>query len=256
MKKIIFLFIVATLTIHCFSQTYSIVTENYCRLNFVPKTGVTPGTDNFKALSCDEILARYNVSITGSTITGNRCPSQNQVTALNTCPSVGDAYHGGIVAYVYQLGDPGYVAGECHGIIATVNDLSTGIQWWNGSYILIGTTSQSLGEGGNNTTEIIAAQGGGSYAASICADLTDSEGGYSDWVLPSFDEMSLMYVNRYLIGNFYLTNDPNSDIGYYWTSTEENQTGAWRILFNQGYMVYGSISKGNSGTRVRPIRYF
>ena len=69
------------------SQTYSIVTENYCRLNFVPKTGVTPGTDNFKALSCDEILARYIVNISGVTSTGNRCPSQNQLTSAVVTPA-------------------------------------------------------------------------------------------------------------------------------------------------------------------------
>lgn len=233
-----------------------LVTESFLASNFTPKSGVTPGSNNIMSMDCDQILTRYHVTISGVTSTGNRCPSQNQLTALNTCPSVGDAYQGGIVAYVYQLGDPGYVAGECHGFIALRNDLSTGIKWSNGSYILIGTTSQSLGEGGNNTTEIIAAQGAGSYAASICADLTDTEGGYSDWVLPSFDEMSLMYVNRYLIGNFYLTNNPNSDIGYYWTSTEYDQDDAWRILFNQGYMVYGAMSKLNWQTRVRPIRYF
>lgn len=233
-----------------------LVTESFLASNFTPKSGVTPGSNNVVSMDCDQILTRYHVTISGVTSTGTRCPAQNQLTASLVCPVVGDTFGGGVVAYVYQPGDAGYVAGECHGFIALRDDLSTGIKWWNGSYILIGTTSQSLGEGGNNTTEIIAAQGAGSYAASICADLTDSEGGYSDWVLPSFDEMSLMYNNRYLIGNFYLTTDPNSNVGYYWTSTEDDLDGAWRILFNQGYMVYGSISKGNSTTRVRPIRYY
>ena len=61
--------------------TASIVTENYCRLNFTPKSGVTPGTNDTLAMSCDQIAARYNVTISGVTTTGNRCPAQNELTA-------------------------------------------------------------------------------------------------------------------------------------------------------------------------------
>lgn len=59
------------------------VTENFLRLNFTPNSGVTPGTNDTLWMNCDEILARYNVSISGATSTGLRWPSQNQVVAIN-----------------------------------------------------------------------------------------------------------------------------------------------------------------------------
>lgn len=65
----------------------NLVTENYLRLNFTPKTGVTPGTDDHEVLSAAEIIARYAVTITPST--GAFCPKQSELTASLTAPSVG-----------------------------------------------------------------------------------------------------------------------------------------------------------------------
>ena len=57
------------------------VTEYFLAQNFTPKSGVTPGSNNTLWMDCDQILARYNVSISGVTSTGKRWPSQNQITA-------------------------------------------------------------------------------------------------------------------------------------------------------------------------------
>lgn len=59
-----------------------LVTENFLRLNFSPKSGITPGTNDLISMDCDQILARYLVSVSGITTTGTRCPSQNQVLGL------------------------------------------------------------------------------------------------------------------------------------------------------------------------------
>lgn len=63
------------------------MTENFLRLNFSQKSGVTPGTDDSIAMSCDQILARYNVTISGVTLTGNRCPGQNQLSSASQPPT-------------------------------------------------------------------------------------------------------------------------------------------------------------------------
>lgn len=60
----------------------SIVTEYWLSQNFTPKSGVTPGSDNLQAMDCDQVAARYLVSISGITTTGNRLPSQQEVSAL------------------------------------------------------------------------------------------------------------------------------------------------------------------------------
>lgn len=157
--------------------------------------------------------------------------------------AIGDSYGCGIVGYIYLPGDPGYVSGEQHGIITTSADINTGVQWYNGSFIDVGTTDSSLGSGGNNTSTIISVQGAGSYAASVCNDYSD---GCSDWVLPSENELRKLYDSRAIIGGFSTT--------YYWSSTETNWNLARAILFTPLLSIVNS-GKQNLN-RIRPIRYF
>lgn len=74
------LILILLLPIISFGQTNSIVTELYLANNFTPKSGITPGSNNTLAMDCDQINARYVVDISGITSTGNRLPSQNQLT--------------------------------------------------------------------------------------------------------------------------------------------------------------------------------
>jgi hypothetical protein len=165
------------------------------------------------------------------------------VTVSAASATVGATFGGGKIAYIYVAGDPGYVAGETHGLIAAPSDQSTGIQWYNGSYITTGATGLALGTGMANTNAIVAAQGAGSYAAKLCADLVLN--GYSDWYLPSRDELNKLYINRSSIGGF--------ATGYYWSSSETNATNAWSISFVTGLAT--SHSKHGT-TYVRAVRAF
>jgi hypothetical protein len=156
---------------------------------------------------------------------------------------VGASYGGGKVAYIFQSGDPGYVAGEQHGLIAAIADQSTGIQWYNGSHVVTGATGTVIGFGQANTAVIVAIQGTGRYAAQLCDDLT--LGGYNDWFLPSKDELNKLWLNKDAIGGF--AGD------FYWSSSEYDAGFAWGRYFYDGYQNY--YGKANY-LRVRAVRAF
>ena len=172
-----------------------------------------------------------------------------EVSFRTTAISVGTKYKGGIVAYILKSGDPGYVSGEFHGLIAAVNDESSD-RSWRTKIVFVGATGTELGKGLGNTNKIISTHGGtaGSYiyAAGICADYSVTEGGvkYDDWYLPSKDELNKMYLNKGKIGGF---------SGYYWSSTGYGREDAWLQSFINGVQASNS---GSFSLRVRAVRSF
>jgi uncharacterized protein (TIGR02145 family) len=160
--------------------------------------------------------------------------------------SIGDVYQGGIVAYILQADDPGFDATIQKGIIAASSDQGTGIGWYNGSDASsTGATGTAIGTGSANTTAIITIQGGTptSYAAGLAR--AHNGGGYTDWYLPSKDELNKLYLNRTAIGGF--ANDS------YWSSTEIFNTLA--ILKNFGFGNQENLGKSYPAN-VRAIRAF
>jgi hypothetical protein len=161
---------------------------------------------------------------------------------------IGQSAYGGKVAYIFQPGDPGYVVGEIHGLVAAVSDQSSGIRWHNGSNTVTGANGTAIGTGLSNTNTIISAQGATStnYAAGLARAYLG--GGYSDWYLPSKDELYKLWINRVAIGLV------NGISGYYWSSSEADQNGAWYINFNTGTL--NAFYNKYSTSSVRAIRSF
>jgi len=150
--------------------------------------------------------------------------------------AIGQSYGGGIIFYVDGTGQ--------HGLIATPSDQSSGTTWWNGMWLTTNATGSAVGTGQSNTTNIVNAQGAGTYAASICDSLVLN--GYTDWYLPSKDEAHLLFLQKNAVGGFL-------DSAIYWTSTEYDVQNTWYESFTGGTQTtYGK----QYTCRVRAIRAF
>ena len=175
-----------------------------------------------------------------------------RITALE--PAVGDLYQGGVVFYILDEGDTDYVAGETHGLIAAVADQGSGIQWRNGNTNqTTGATGTAVGTGSANTDAIILVQGpvATSYAAGLARAY--AAGGYTDWFLPSKDELNLMYSNigqGSLLGNI-----GNFDDDYYWSSTEHDYSNAWYMHFD-AELAFMAFNVKYYPANVRAVRAF
>lgn len=156
---------------------------------------------------------------------------------------------GGVIFHRYLDGD------TQNYLVVGLTDLSTSQAWSNVSSTLIGSNAQSTWDGLSNSNAIISQVGHTSSAAKVCLDSTSN--GQTDWYLPSFDELNLFLINRFVVnkelstisGGVQIQNGVN-----YWSSTENVAASAWGLTIQNGaYM----NSFGKSATNyVRAIRQF
>ena len=153
-------------------------------------------------------------------------------------PGIGDNFEGGIIFYTNSDGG---------GLVIAPTDQNDG-HWGCGGVEFPGAYGDSLGSGYQNTLDIIAGCTEPNTAAYNCANL--NLGGYSDWFLPSKEELNLVYEN--LVQN---SSETYGLDGIYWSSTKStNYNQAWvQVLSSSGNQY---PENKNIHFNVRAIRAF
>ncbi len=167
----------------------------------------------------------------------NTCGISTSTTSTAQTVSfvIGQSYGGGIIFYLDGTGQ--------HGLIAATSDQSIGAQW-GCSGTAIGGTFSAIAMGQTNTTAIVNGCNQAGIAARICDDLVLN--GYSDWFLPSLDELNQMCLQKAAIGGFEI-------YGTYQSSSEHNDIYVWVKSFYQCMQFYNGK---NSTYWVRAVRAF
>ena len=164
--------------------------------------------------------------------------------------SIGDTFGGGKIAYFYQVGDPGYISGECHGIIVYSTDYISAVVWWfyQSGDPATNATLSALGSGYTNTVQIFNTYGhGGAYAANIAYAFWNYGGsGIDDWSIPTTYDLTAIEQNQTAIGGF-------DNTVLYWSSTERSVSTAYCVSFIDGTTTYNDKIVNH---KIRLVRYF
>ncbi len=141
---------------------------------------------------------------------------------------IGDFYQGGVIFYLDGSGG---------GLVCAINNQSTGTTWGCDGTEISGADGTAIGTGAQNTIDIEAGCTTPGIAADICANL--SLNGYTDWFLPSKDELNEMYINKATIDATAFANGGTAFANTtYWSSSEYNYHNAWRQSFLIGNHYY------------------
>lgn len=216
------------------------------------------------------LIAQANQQLTqAEAACGNCSPAQVQsslnagttpLSIYNSCGTTmsvlyGMNYKGGKIAYMNPADGTGFVAAP--------GDYPMDAFWVNmsgGGYVNTNATGTGIGTGKSDTAAIISVQGAPSsqpgiqngvynYAAYVAK--TQAYGGYSDWYLPSQNEMVQALQNVITPQGCYNRIPNNLNAGY-WTSTETGYNTAIYITCGGG----ASNSIKNRDWGVRLIRAF
>lgn len=157
-------------------------------------------------------------------------------TSFGQCTvTVGQQLYGGVVFYVDPNGQSGLVAAPF--------DQVAGCNWGCQGTLLAGANGTVVGTGFANSEAIVNSCSTVGVAAQLCRSLNIN--GYTDWYLPSADELNLLYLQKNTVGGFVANS--------YWTSSQFSANDAYLQNFNSGIR---SHNLKNQAPAVRAIRSF
>jgi hypothetical protein len=163
---------------------------------------------------------------------------------------IGEEFGGGVIFHLWLDAN-----GAEHGLIVDKTDLNTDYVWSNVDQAEIGLSAQSTWDGLSNSNAMVAQADHISSAANLC--LNSNNSGQNDWYLPTIDELSLLWHNRYNVNRTLSTIGGASELplvaAFYWSSNEYSALIAWHFKFEYGYAA--TVGK-NVSLSVRGIRAF
>ena len=176
------------------------------------------------------------------------------VAGSNNSHYVGEEFGGGIIFHLWKDG-----LGVEHGLVVDLYELSTSQAWSNVTNVLIGANAKTI-DGFTNSNAIVNQAGHTNSAASLC--LNSTNGGFSDWYLPSRDELKILFDRRFTM-NTILTGIVGADLipmgldtpyPTYWSSTETG--GGTQATFVDAFWVECTSASKSTLKMVRAIRQF
>ena len=196
---------------------------------------ILSGTGTFTiTLSNLNLATTYYVRSFATNSAGTAYGNERVVTTSSLV--AGTSYLGGKIAYIFQSGDAGYIAGETHGFI--IMNHAMGMQAAFGGYnpstgYSYSGTSMNFGTGRNNTLLLYNMTGNNAskYVYNVNYD------GYNDWYIPSYYEWNKIGPNWTSLGLPY---------GNYQCSSEvSRENSAVFSVYNSYGWISASVS--NSG---------
>jgi hypothetical protein len=169
--------------------------------------------------------------------------------------NIGDVVNGGVVFYIFESDEPGFVSGEIHGLVAAMSDYATLEEWgcngtdlpnvpnvsYNGG-VPAGLGAE-IGDGFNNTNAIL-------YDCPTAPAALAARSLGPDWFLPSAKELNQMFINKTTLE---AVSGFSAFSIYYWSSTEYDSNFAWSQYFDDGFQIY---SDKYFTVNVRAVRAF
>ena len=161
--------------------------------------------------------------------------------------NIGDIGPGGGLVFLISGGLTYEMAPKTWGANET-----TGIQWCSDQSNSV-TTSTAVGTGSANTTAMLTSVSPFVACTSSAPNAVRAYdgGGFTDWFLPSQDELNEMWLYSQVVG--FNTATYGFASGFYWGSSQGNAVSAWIQDLGNGSQGVGGKA---SALRVRPVRAF
>ena len=162
--------------------------------------------------------------------------------------AVGDTGPGGGLVFLISGGQTYEMAPKAWGANET-----TGIQWCSDQSNSV-TTGTAVGDGSANTTAMLTSASPFVACTSSAPNAvrTYAGGGFTDWFLPSQDELNEMWLYSQVVG--FNTATYGFASGNYWSSSQSGASTARDQDLVNGNQFSGGAK--NAPLRVRPVRAF